>query len=1009
MNVHAFVPLVACIAYITLSVILLGSRPWDRKQKLFFLYLISAFLWSLSDIFFRSDFLMEDKLLLVKTVNCVGIWSGVQFHYFLQAYYKPQALKIPFAYTLPGATVVLAALGYIPKTIDITPGGIYVNYGIWLSLIGFLIMALICRDVYYLVRRRRILADPILRNQVVYLFLGIDIMIVSTVISFAPFGGGFPFSHVGNLANAGLLTYAVVAGHLLDFRVFFRRGLTSTIYGVLFVSICLSWWLLFQRLFHLGPGFVPVLVALLSTMAIFIVFGVRTRSILAEKMEEAFQGERIKPRRKLADFIDRIYDVPTLEHFGSQLVSLLSQSIDCSRACLFLPQAEGGDLAARFNYPPVRHDPMAEMRLRHDSPIVTWMERERQRLFRRGIDVMPEFQGLWQEEKKDIQLSEVEMLIPLMHSDRLIAILAIGSKRGNKLYTVEDLDLTEFVAKRVAVSMEKEYLREQVEEKSKELAIINRLSAIITSSVNVTEIFEHFARELKEVVDADYAAIALIEGEQLRVLAVSSQARSARQSGERLELKETVTEWVVEHKKSLYQADLEKHSEFGTAKHYVKEGIRSILHLPLVVRDEVMGTLIVASRRPDAYTPEQALLLERLALQIAMPIENSRLYVGVEQRARVDEITGLFNRRHLEERFREEIERHARHNNLLSFLMLDLDSFKTYNDMYGHPSGDQVLNKIGKIIKSSIRGTDQAFRYGGDEFAVILPETTVDDAYMVAERTRKCIAATMEAQGIAVTCSGGLSSYPADGMMYGELVTMADTALYYAKSTGGNRIYPSSKILSESATKVGIDARRTGLSTVYALAAAVDAKDHYTYGHSRKVNTYAVALAEAIGLSPEEVSRISAGALLHDIGKIGIPDKVLTKKGKLDETDWIAIKSHPILGANIVRNVPGLIPCVNSVLYHHEWWDGTGYPEGLEGDKIPLDARILAIADAFAAMGSARPYRGALGDNAMIKRLRQDAGKQFDPELVETFLGIIKAGLPQKIEVGQEPSGKQET
>jgi len=1009
MDIHAFVPLVACIAYIPLCVILLGSRPWDRKQKLFFLYLISAFLWSLSDIFFRSDFLMEDKLLLVKVGNSVGIWSGAQFHYFLHAYYKPQGFKIPFAYTLPGATVVLAALGYIPRSIDITPGGIYVNYGIWLSLIGLLIMVLICRDVYYLVGRRRILADPILRNQVVYLFLGIAVMIVSTVISFAPLGGGFPFSHVGNLANAGLLTYAVAAHRLLDFRVLFRRGLTSAIYGVLFVSICLSWWFLFQRLFHLGPGFVPVFIALLSTLAIFIVFGVKARGMIAERVEETFQGEKIGPRRKLAAFIDRIYDVPTLEHFGSQLVSLLSQSIGCSRACLLLPQTEGGDLAARFNYPSVRHDPMAEMRLRHDSPIVTWMERGPRRLFRREIDVMPEFQGLWQEEKEDIQLSEVEMLIPLMHSDRLIAILAIGNQRANKPYTVEALDLTEFVAKRVAVSMEKEYLREQVEEKSKELAIINRLSAIMTSSVNVTEIFENFARELREVVDVDYAAIALAEGEQLHVLALSSQARSARQVGERLELKETTTEWVVEHKKSLYQADLERHSGFRTDKHYVKEGIRSIVHLPLVVRDEVMGTLIVASHRPDAYTPGQVLVLERLALQISMPIENSRLYAGVEQRARVDELTGLFNRRHFEERFREEIERHARHNNLLSFLMIDLDSFKTYNDMYGHPSGDQVLNKIGKVIKSSIRGSDQAFRYGGDEFVVILPETTVDDAYMVAERTRQHIAAAMEAQGIAVTCSGGLAGYPADGMMYGELVTMADTALYYAKSTGGNRIYLSSKILSESSTEVGIDARRNGLSTVYALAAAVDAKDHYTYGHSRKVNTYAVALAEAIGLSPEEVSRISAAALLHDIGKIGIPDKILTQKGKLDETDWIAIKSHPILGANIVRNVPGLVPCVNSVLYHHEWWDGTGYPEGLKGDKIPLDARILAIADAFAAMSSARPYRDALGNNAVIKRLRQGAGKQFAPGLVETFIGIIKAGLPEKIEVGQEPSGKQET
>ncbi len=153
------------------------------------------------------------------------------------------------------------------------------------------------------------------------------------------------------------------------------------------------------------------------------------------------------------------------------------------------------------------------------------------------------------------------------------------------------------------------------------------------------------------------------------------------------------------------------------------------------------------------------------------------------------------------------------------------------------------------------------------------------------------------------------------------------------------------------------------LSAVYALAAAVDAKDHYTYGHSRKVNIYAVVLAEAVGLPSDEVSRISTSALLHDIGKIGVPDSILNKRGELDSEEWEAIKSHPRLGANIVGNVHDLAPCVGIILYHHEKWDGTGYPEGLRGRSIPLGARILSIADAFAAMASARPYREALEDD----------------------------------------------
>jgi len=204
-----------------------------------------------------------------------------------------------------------------------------------------------------------------------------------------------------------------------------------------------------------------------------------------------------------------------------------------------------------------------------------------------------------------------------------------------------------------------------------------------------------------------------------------------------------------------------------------------------------------------------------------------------------------------------------------------------------------------------------------------------------------------------------------------------------------------------------IDTRSDSLSAVYALVSTVEAKDTYTYGHSKKVNTYAVALAEAIGLSPDEVFKVSTAALLHDIGKIGIPDKVLNKKEKLNEEDWRAIKAHPKLGATIIGNIPNLVPCVSSILHHHERWDGGGYPEGLKGEEIPIEARILSIVDSFAAMTSARPYRLALPHEEILKELRQGAGLQFDPKLVEVFIGIIETGLSEKVKIGQDPSSEQ--
>jgi diguanylate cyclase (GGDEF)-like protein/putative nucleotidyltransferase with HDIG domain len=549
--------------------------------------------------------------------------------------------------------------------------------------------------------------------------------------------------------------------------------------------------------------------------------------------------------------------------------------------------------------------------------------------------------------------------------------------------------------------MQNRYSDEQLREQDAQTSLVNRLTAIITSSMSIQMIFEAFAQELKKVVDIDWATIALIDGDELCFLALSSTIGSAWQPKERIPLEGTAAELACRERQAVYEPDLKRHHRFWTWETHLKQGISSVVYLPLSVTDRVIGTLILASRKPSAYSRSQIRLLEKVALQIAAPIENAQLYARAEQKSRIDELTGLFNRRHFEERLKEEVARHSRYGDPFSIFMLDLDNFKTYNDVYGHPAGDNLLSQIGKIIKSSVRDADQSFRYGGDEFVVILPQTARDDAYVVAERVRDQIADEMEKQSISVTCSIGLANYPADGVIPGELVNGADTALYYAKWTGGNRVYFSSKAASEPLDDGRIRGKRDGLSAVYALVSVVEARDPYVYGHSRKVNTYAVALAEALGLAPDEVSRVSTAALLHDIGKIGIPDEVLNKKVKLSRENWEAIKAHPRLGTNIVSNIPQLVGCANSILHHHERWDGSGYPEGLKGEDIPLESRILAISDSFDAMSSARPYRPALSREEAAEELRKGAGRQFDPSLVEIFIGIVEAGPSDKTKTSQ--------
>ena len=1007
MNTHVVIPVIASVAYLGLLCVILASHRWEKKQKLFVAFVVVAFAYSFSDLFARSSYFMDRKELLAKIVICVAIWTVVQFHYFIRPFFSKTPVRVPLAYLFVLACVGFSVAGLIPRLTIVSEQGVTVYYGVPLLVIAALIFVLLgVRDAIALFRCHRLATDAAERNQIAYLMAGIALFSFFLLLSFVPGAGSYPVAHIGNLLVACVLSYAVVAHRMLDIGVFMRRGLVIVLLyggGIVAILVVLQ---VSHAIFHVEFDMRTALAMVVIGVPVVLFLAHVVRDALHMKVEEAFVGNRYEARRQLTEFVERIYDVPTLAQFGRQLVSLLARSTGAKFVQLLLPDAENGDFVTRFAYPAdVEGSDSQGLVLKRESPVVSWLKREKQLLPVRHLSIMSEFQALWKQERDDIQVARLELFLPVANRDEVVAVLAAGGKPGGKPYSVEELELMRIVTSRVAASMEKQYLYEQLQKQERELTLLNRLATVVTSSLEMKDTFNGFARELREVVPLDFAAVSLVDGDRVKLHAIFGQVSATDLAEMSHSVQGTATERVMKERRPIYQSDLQSTTMFWPDSHYVREGIRSLVHVPLVVRDQVIGTLMVAHREPQAYGDEEIKLLEQVARQIAAPIENTMLYSRAEQRGRVDELTSLFNRRHFEERLKEEVSRHSRHDGVFTLLMIDLDSFKAYNDMYGHPSGDALLKVIGQLVSQAVRDSDQAFRYGGDEFAAILPRTTPEDAFMVAERMRMRIAREMEARQSGVSCSIGLASYPADGVMPGELVTTADTALYYAKNTGGNRTYASSKIFSDAeAALEGNGTRRgSGLSAVYALAAAVDAKDHYTYGHSRKVNIYAVVLAEALGLPSDEVSRISTSALLHDIGKIGVPDNILNKTEALTSEEWESIKSHPRLGANIVGNVHDLVPCVGSILYHHEKWDGTGYPEGLRGKSIPLGARILSVADAFAAMASVRPYREALADDQALQRLRQGAGTQFDPELVSLFIEEVEAGLPRKDKVSRVP------
>jgi diguanylate cyclase (GGDEF)-like protein/putative nucleotidyltransferase with HDIG domain len=426
---------------------------------------------------------------------------------------------------------------------------------------------------------------------------------------------------------------------------------------------------------------------------------------------------------------------------------------------------------------------------------------------------------------------------------------------------------------------------------------------------------------------------------------------------------------------------------------------------PIKSQDRLIAIIALGKKKSDGiYSHEDLELVMSMANQASTIIENAQLYSQAVIRANTDGLTGLYNHRHFHERLDHEIARGSRFGTTFSLIMLDIDLFKAYNDIHGHLAGDEILRRIAICIETSIRSIDIAFRYGGEEFTIILPEARLEDAYKVAERIRKTIAAKTSSKAPPITASLGVANWPIDGVMKEEIISFADAALYRAKQTGRNRTCMSSDVIKPEAPLVSVEleARSRALSIIYALAATVDAKDHYTYGHSKKVSDYAVALAEAMSMSHEKIDIIRAAGLLHDIGKVGIPDSILNKKGTLNDEEWKLIKAHPKLGVEILRHVIDLVNCLPVILHHHERFDGAGYPSGLKGEKIPLEARILAAADAFDAITSPRPYREQLSSQEALDELKRCAGTQFDPKVIEIFSKIISPASEEKLETKRQ-------
>jgi diguanylate cyclase (GGDEF)-like protein/putative nucleotidyltransferase with HDIG domain len=360
--------------------------------------------------------------------------------------------------------------------------------------------------------------------------------------------------------------------------------------------------------------------------------------------------------------------------------------------------------------------------------------------------------------------------------------------------------------------------------------------------------------------------------------------------------------------------------------------------------------------------------------------------------ASTDPLTRLLNRRGFADVFDLELERSRRSGRPCALLMGDLDHFKRVNDLFGHPAGDERLRTFADLLIDGKRRIDAAARMGGEEFALLLPETDEHGAYVIAERLRHAVRDAFAPEQVPLTVSFGVAAYPNHGATGDQLLVAADQALYVAKELGRDRtaIYRPEVTAQMLSMKDRALMRADGyLSAMLVLAEAVDLRDGGSPTHSETVGRYAEMIAAELGLDDERVERVKLAGILHDIGKVGVPDDVLQKAGPLDSGEWEEMHKHCELGSRLLSGA-GLEDIAGWVLAHHERPDGQGYPAGLSRSEIAPEARILAVADAYEAMVADRCYRPSIGADRAREELENGAGDQFDPLVVEAFLRFLE-------------------
>jgi len=644
---------------------------------------------------------------------------------------------------------------------------------------------------------------------------------------------------------------------------------------------------------------------------------------------------------------------------------------------------------------------------------------------------------------------DMALVLPLVSEGERLGVFGLWQRQANRpQFRPQDRELGLTIAGHLSNVIRAEQAILLIRAEQARAALINKVSSEIRQSLKeVDQIMETLVESLRDHFDLAYCVSSLFDANtqdfSKSKKAVSSEIAPVEETPNPDAPNEEYLPNIGEH---LFFATLEELKQgkviFLTAEEarikLVERGVqlppyfKSATLVPLVHAGNFKASLCMISSNKDNPLPRADMnMVTDLADRVAVVVSHTELFAQVERQAVTDPMTGLFNRRYFEEQLFKEIDRYQRFGHAFAFIMVDLDFLKKINDTLGHQYGDTAIKHIANVLKRNVRDVDTVGRFGGEEFVVLLPETDMVSARMVADRICHAIR-EKPVEGVGtITASLGLASFPHDAQEGEKLFELVDQAMFLAKRRGRNQVcsvsgdlLPTLGETGEMVTELhervashtkfadfpapsldlGVMAEGGLIGILTEISKKIEERDLYKGDRSTRAIEYATKICEALKFAPGRTEVIALALALNNLGKINISPQILQKPGPLTEEEMAIIKDAPKTAAKFLEPAKLLQKVAPIVETYHEHWDGTGYPSGLKGEDIPIEARVVSLIDAYVAMTSDRPYRKGLSREEVIKEIQNGAGTKWDVRIVKIFLSLLNKELTPQAARAPQPS-----